>query len=47
VLAAFDTGLEAGLDRERSYFQDVLRTEDAREGMAAFLEKRKPDYHGR
>jgi enoyl-CoA hydratase len=47
VLAAFDTGLEDGLDRERSYFQDVLRTEDAREGMTAFLEKRKPDYHGR
>jgi len=47
VLKAFETSLEAGLDYERSCLARVLETEDAREGIAAFLEKRRPVYHGR
>lgn len=47
VLKAFDTTLEAGLDYERRCLALLFGTEDAREGMAAFLEKRRPVYHGR
>ncbi len=47
VLKAFETSLEAGLDYERRSFAGVLATEDAQEGMRAFLEKRKPAYHGK
>jgi enoyl-CoA hydratase len=47
VLKAFETSLEEGLDFERSCLTLVLQTDDAREGMAAFLEKRRPVYHGR
>jgi enoyl-CoA hydratase/carnithine racemase len=38
--------LEAGLLLERKAFQLLFATEDRREGMAAFLEKRKPDFRG-
>ena len=47
VLKAFETPLEEGLEYERNSMAAVLETEDAREGMAAFLEKRRPTYHGR
>ncbi len=47
VNRAFDTTLEVGLDLERKAFNVVLSTEDAREGLAAFLEKRKPEFKGR
>ena len=47
ILEAFETSLEAGLEHERRSFAMAFATEDAREGMQAFLEKRKPDYHGR
>lgn len=47
VLNAFEMPLEQGLDHERSSMAAVLETEDAREGMTAFLEKRRPTYHGR
>lgn len=32
---------------ERLYLSDVMRTEDAREGIAAFLEKRPPEWSDR
>lgn len=38
---------EALRQTERLYVDQLLRTEDAREGLAAFLEKRKPDWKGR
>lgn len=47
MLQADQTTLTAGLNFERGNFLRVLGTEDAREGMMAFLEKRDPNYHGR
>ena len=47
VNRAFDTTLEVGLDLERKAFNVVLSTEDAQEGLSAFLEKRKPGFKGR
>lgn len=36
-----------GLMRERDLFVDLFRTEDQKEGVAAFLEKRTPKWHNR
>jgi enoyl-CoA hydratase len=47
VNQAFETNLRAGLDAERKSFHLALSSEDAQEGMKAFLEKRKPDFRGR
>src|SRR5205809_1606857 len=47
VLAAFETTLEEGLEMERKNFFLLLATEDMREGMRAFIEKRKADFKGR
>jgi len=40
------TDLRTGLSIERETFSDLFATEDQSEGMAAFLEKRKPDFKG-
>ncbi len=47
VLAAGETTLSAGLAHERRLFELGMATEDRREGMRAFLEKRKPEFRGR
>jgi enoyl-CoA hydratase len=47
VNAAFETSLRDGLAGEREAFYELFATDDQREGMAAFLEKRKPDFKGR
>ncbi|MEO8972352.1 MAG: enoyl-CoA hydratase-related protein [Ktedonobacteraceae bacterium] len=47
VLAAFETSLEQGLEIERKNFFLLFATEDMREGMQAFIEKRKAEFQGR
>jgi enoyl-CoA hydratase len=47
ILRATDTTLEVGLEYERRLFYTLFATEDAREGMRAFLEKRKPVFKGK
>src|SRR5579864_3310412 len=47
VNAAFETPLEEGLDIERKNFFLLFSTEDMREGMRAFIEKRKAQFQGR
>src|SRR5205809_3264467 len=41
IVAAFETSLEEGLALERKNFFLLFATEDMREGMQAFIEKRK------
>jgi enoyl-CoA hydratase len=47
VQAAFETSLEEGLEIERKNFFLLFATEDMREGMRAFIEKRKPNFQGK
>jgi len=47
VLKAFDTPLEEGLQYERRNFYLLFSTEDMKEGMKAFTEKRPPHFKGR
>jgi enoyl-CoA hydratase len=44
VRRANDVPLEAGIQAERRAFAMALGTDDAREGLAAFLEKRRPSW---
>jgi 2-(1,2-epoxy-1,2-dihydrophenyl)acetyl-CoA isomerase len=44
---ALDLGLDEVLENERYHQQDIFRTEDFKEGVAAFLEKRAAIYKGR
>jgi enoyl-CoA hydratase len=46
VNMALETPLTAGLAYERNSFYALFATEDQKEGMAAFLEKRKPEWKG-
>ena len=47
VNRAYEVSLEAGLEFERRAFYLLFDTEDAKEGLAAFSEKRKPTWKGR
>jgi enoyl-CoA hydratase len=47
VLKAFSSTLEGGLEFERKNFYMLFATDDQKEGMAAFVEKRKPEWKGK
>jgi enoyl-CoA hydratase len=44
INAAYETGLGQGLRFERRLFHAQFATEDQKEGMTAFIEKRKPHF---
>lgn len=47
VLKAFDSGLQEGLYFERKNFYMCFASEDQKEGMKAFVEKRKAEFKGK
>jgi enoyl-CoA hydratase len=44
VNTAFEVGITQGNEHERSLFMGLLETNDKKEGVKAFLEKRKPKF---
>ena len=46
VEAAYETTLTTGVALERRLFHSLFAFEDQKEGMAAFVEKRKPSFKG-
>ena len=47
VDAAYETPLSQGVMLERRLFQSLFAFDDQKEGMAAFIDKRKPSFTGR
>ncbi|HEX9446312.1 MAG TPA: enoyl-CoA hydratase-related protein [Candidatus Binatia bacterium] len=47
IQKALNTTLDEGLEYERKSFYLLFSSEDRREGMKAFLEKRKPEFKGK
>ena len=47
VLPGMDASLDAALRLETKAIQLLFASEDQKEGMAAFIEKRKPKFTGR
>jgi enoyl-CoA hydratase len=47
VNRAFETGLAEGIRFERRMFHASLSTEGQKEGIAAFIEKRPPNFSNR
>lgn len=47
VNAAFETTLAEGLKAEKRNFYPLFSTDDQKEGMQAFIEKRKPNWTGK
>lgn len=46
ILKSLNLPLEEGLQAERQLFYNLFDTADQKEGMQAFLEKRKPEFRG-
>ena len=47
INAAFEMGLAQGINFERRLFHGLFGTEDQKEGMSAFVEKRPGNWTGR
>jgi enoyl-CoA hydratase len=47
VNRAFEIPLAEGVRFERRIFQSLFATQDQKEGMAAFVEKRRPEFKHR
>ncbi len=47
VNQAYESALQEGIAAERKAFYDLFDTEDQKEGMQAFVEKRKADWKGK
>jgi enoyl-CoA hydratase len=47
IAEAFETSLTAGVEHERAAFSTAFASEDAHEGIRAFVEKRAPQWKGR
>ena len=47
VRVAFEKPLTEGLDDERELFLSAFDSDDGREGVRAFVEKRRPNFKGR
>ena len=47
ILKSFNTPLDEGLEFERKCFYLLFASEDGKEGMKAFIEKRKPQFKGK
>ncbi len=47
ILKSYEISLSSALEFERRNFYLTFSSEDQKEGMTAFLEKRTPQYKGR
>ena len=47
IYRGMDVAMQGALDFESSLFGLLASTEDMKEGMSAFLEKRKAEFRGR